>query len=71
MTPSQSMEGTLPPGGNGSLDFLPNCSQDEWRRRVCSLQQWVSELLIKNQQLRMTLMELQAAEEKGTERRND
>ncbi len=33
---------------------------DEWQCRLRSLQEWICQLLIKNQQLRMALMEAQA-----------
>ncbi len=33
---------------------------EEWQCRVRSLQEWICQLLIKNQQLRMALMEAQA-----------
>jgi len=33
---------------------------EEWQNRLRSLQDWVCQLLIKNQQLRMALMEAQA-----------
>ena len=31
--------------------------EEEWQRRVLSLQEWVAELLIRNQQLRMLLLD--------------
>jgi hypothetical protein len=34
-------------------------SQDEWQTRLRSLEQWICELLIKNQQLRWALMEME------------
>jgi len=34
--------------------------QEEWQIQLRSLQQWVCQLLIKNQQLRMALMEMKA-----------
>jgi hypothetical protein len=37
-------------------------SPEEWQIRFQSLQQWICELLIKNQQLRMALMEVKARE---------
>jgi hypothetical protein len=40
-------------------------TQDVWQIRLCSLQQWVCELLIKNQQLRMALTEVKAKEQQG------
>lgn len=39
-----------------SIEDLHN----EWQCRLRSLQEWVCQLLIKNQQLRMALMEAQA-----------
>jgi hypothetical protein len=33
-------------------------SQEEWQSRLRSLEQWVCELLVKNQQLRWALMEM-------------
>jgi hypothetical protein len=37
-------------------------ARDEWQRQSQSLQQLICELLIRNQQLRMTLMEMKASE---------
>ena len=34
-------------------------SQEEWQTRLRSLEQWICELLIKNQQLRWSLMEME------------
>jgi hypothetical protein len=34
-------------------------SQQEWQTRLRSLEQWICELLIKNQQLRWALMEIE------------
>ena len=34
-------------------------SQEEWQTRLQSLEQWICELLIKNQQLRWALMEME------------
>ncbi len=34
--------------------------QEEWQVRLRSLQEWICELLIKNQQLRIALMETKA-----------
>jgi len=34
--------------------------QEEWQARLQGLQEWICELLIKNQQLRMALMEMKA-----------
>lgn len=39
----------------------PNADpQEEWEIRLRSLQDWICELLIKNQQLRIALMEMNA-----------
>jgi hypothetical protein len=65
MTPSQSIGSASPSAGNGSPDSLPDGSHSEWERRVCGLQQCVCELLIKNQQLRIALMELKATQTQG------
>lgn len=47
-----------------SAVFIPDMRMDnprqEWQDQLTSLQQWVCELLIKNQQLRMALMEMKA-----------
>jgi hypothetical protein len=37
-------------------------SREEWQSRLQSLQQWICELLIKNQQLRWALMEMKGLE---------
>ncbi len=71
MTPSQSIGSALTQTGNGSWDPLPDGSHNDWQRRVYILQQCVCDLLIKNQQLRIALMELQAKQTQGTEKRND
>ena len=34
-------------------------SQEEWQTQLRSLEQWICELLIKNQQLRWALMEME------------
>jgi hypothetical protein len=34
-------------------------SQEEWQTRLRSLEQWICELLIKNQQLRWALMDME------------
>ena len=34
-------------------------SQEEWQARLRGLEQWICELLIKNQQLRWALMEME------------
>jgi hypothetical protein len=39
--------------------------EEEWQDRLRSLQQWICELLIKNQQLRMSLELATAAELRG------
>ena len=43
-------------------DMLMDNPRQEWQDELRSLQQWVCELLIKNQQLRMALMEMKAKE---------
>lgn len=35
--------------------------QEEWETRLRTLQEWICELLIKNQQLRMELLEMKAS----------
>ena len=42
------------------LELLFEGSQDEWQIRQQTLQEWICVLLIKNQQLRMELMEVKA-----------
>jgi len=37
-------------------------SREEWQTRLPGLQQWICELLIKNQQLRWALMEMKELE---------
>lgn len=46
-------------------DMRMNDTRQEWQDQLTSLQQWVCELLIKNQQLRMALMEMKAKEPGG------
>jgi len=42
----------------GWQDDLPSRErEEEWQRRVNSLQEWIAELLIRNQQLRMSLLD--------------
>ena len=41
--------------GNPTAEDL----QEEWQTRLRSLEQWICELLIKNQQLRWALMEME------------
>ena len=36
-------------------DLLNQEREEEWQRRLRSLQEWIAELLIRNQQLRMAL----------------
>jgi hypothetical protein len=43
---------------------------EEWQDRLRTLQQWVCELLIKNQQLRMSLELARAMENTGQDKRN-
>jgi hypothetical protein len=40
---------------------------EEWQCRLRSLQEWICQLLIKNQQLRMALMEAQAKKDEGAD----
>jgi hypothetical protein len=47
------------------IDAAQQSAQDVWQIRLNSLQQWVCELLIKNQQLRMALTEIKAREQQG------
>jgi hypothetical protein len=39
-------------------NFATEDSHEEWRSRIRSMQQLICELLVKNQQLRWTLMEM-------------
>ncbi len=41
-------------------DSLVDGLQEEWQSRLQGLQEWICELLIKNQQLRMALMAMKA-----------
>lgn len=46
----------------GFLEDAPIANpQEEWETRLRSLQEWICELLIKNQQLRMELMKMKAS----------
>jgi hypothetical protein len=45
-------------------------SPEEWQCRLRSLQQWICELLIENQQLRWILMEMKELDPRGDEGRN-
>jgi hypothetical protein len=45
-------------------------SPEEWQSRLRSLQQWICELLIKNQQLRWILMEMEELDPRGDGGRN-
>jgi hypothetical protein len=53
-------------GVEDSTDPLLGLSEEvlpeRWRTRLQGLQDWICELLIKNQQLRVALMEMQARE---------
>jgi len=61
-----STAGSVPPIRRGAVadltDLLPDLLvdglQEEWQARLQGLQEWICELLIKNQQLRMALMEM-------------
>lgn len=46
----------------GSKHEQPDQGPDEWGERLRSLEQWICELLIKNQQLRMALESAMAPE---------
>ena len=41
----------------GPQNDLPSQEREEWQRLVLSLQGWIAELLIRNQQLRMSLLD--------------
>jgi hypothetical protein len=43
----------------------PNALSEEWQDRLKSLEQWVCELLVKNQKLRMSLQSVISAEREG------
>jgi hypothetical protein len=57
-----------------SIDSLPDRFVDSihegWQANLASLQEWICELLIKNQQLRMTLMEMKTTEMREVGGRN-
>lgn len=42
---------------------------EEWQSQLRSLQKWICELLIKNQQLRLALMEMKELEPRENKRR--
>jgi hypothetical protein len=46
-------------------NFVTEDSLEEWQSLLRSLQQWICELLIKNQQLRLALMEMKELEPKA------
>jgi hypothetical protein len=54
------------PAGNVS-NFATETPHEEWQSRLRSLQQWICELLIKNQQLRCALMEIKKLEQRDNE----
>jgi hypothetical protein len=51
-------------------NFATEDSQEDLQSRLRILQQWICELLIKNQQLRRTLMEMKELEPREDEGRN-
>jgi hypothetical protein len=61
-------------GAADSTDLLADqyaaIMQERSQAKLLGLQQWICELLIKNQQLRMTLMEMKAAENEDGSGRN-
>jgi hypothetical protein len=42
--------------------------EQEWHQRLCSLEQWICELLIKNERLRMSLASTEAASDRDSKR---
>jgi hypothetical protein len=57
------------PAGRVS-NFATEDSPEEWQSRLRSLQQWICELLIKNQQLRSAIMEMKELEPRENGGRN-
>lgn len=51
---------------NQFLEF----TRERWQEKLLGLQEWVCELLIKNQQLRMTLSEMKARQQEDADGRN-
>ena len=51
-------------------DRLVEITQERWQAKLLSLQEWICVLLIKNQQLRMTLIEMKAREQEDASGRN-
>ena len=47
---------------NSSVHAWDQFVEKHWQEKLQCLQEWICELLIKNQQLRMTLMEMQTRE---------
>jgi len=65
--PLSRIGSVLPMRGGGGADLTDILSdllvdglQEEWQARLQGLQGWICELLIKDQQLRMALMEMKA-----------
>ena len=42
-------------GAEMQRDLPGQEQEEEWKQRLCTLQEWICHLLIKNQQLRMSL----------------
>jgi hypothetical protein len=51
-------------------EWAMECLEEEWQVRFQSLQKWICELLIKNQQLRMALIEMNTREPGDRDGRN-
>jgi hypothetical protein len=64
-----SKEFDTPMGTGGSNEIVPNefveVMKEEWEAKLLSLQGWICELLIKNQQLRVALMESNVRQPEG------
>jgi hypothetical protein len=52
-SPVQPLTGAVEAGPQD--DLSGQIREEEWQRRLRSLQEWIAELLIRNQQLRMAL----------------
>ena len=50
----------ITPQGSCQAESPVEGLQDDWRIRLRNLQEWICELLIKNQQLRMALIDTEA-----------
>jgi hypothetical protein len=57
-----SLDGTL-------SELLATGQHEDWQTSFRGLQQWICELLIKNQQLRMALMDMKSREQEGADGR--